>query len=831
MRARSRCHTRTVQIGPYQLTTELARGGMGAVYEGRDLRTGEPAAVKVLLNLGSEKSRRRLQREAEALRRVQHPGVVRLLDYGLSDRVPFLAMELLRGESLRSWLDREGPASPEQAVAWITGACGAIQACHEAGVLHRDLKPANAFVSATGDFKLTDFGLARDVDPSTSRTQLTSPGVFLGTAGYWAREQALGELDQIGPRTDVHGLGALLYALLTARAPRPSGSLAEVLLSVKQRVEPPSRHDAAVPAWLDAVACKALSPNPADRYASAAELADALRTRRAPPVAPRRAPLPVVLGLVAASAAGAALLLVLGRTEPPLESEPAPAAIAEPVPDASSPGANDLGLTPEPAKPAEVLDPVEIARLEANRSLAAERWTAALDACDRWQALAPRAAGPRCVRGQVWARSGELERGLQEIRAGLALDPSYHRGHQMLAVALSRKQQWAAATDAISEAIRLAPDEGSYRSARGLFLFRQGDYRGAVVDLECAAALGSEEGQDAYVRGRALSQLSRWKESEAAFSRALELDPNEPPWAPKARSSIVLARTEAERAALPAAAAKLDREALQLLKTKRWRRLLEVTVRLAKESPGYALAYQLQAVAHLSLGDPAPARDAAQQAVQLRPDDPYVHSNLSYALTLLGHHAEAVAAATRALELEPTLEAAYENRGLARRGLNRWQGALTDFERALELADEESLPKRRGLVTQARAKLGLEVGDWARALTLVQEGIARRAAGDPRGAAERFSEAIAERPDCAEAYEGRALARIQLGAYRVAEQDVDVAFELSPPRAELFMLRGRARWGLDRRESALPDLRRALGLAPDAEWAPLVRELLAQAHD
>jgi uncharacterized protein len=268
-----------VQIDRYQILDEIARGGMGVVLRARDPAVGRDVAIKVLLGGGlrNATSQKRFAREAKGLARVSHPNVVRVHAYGIaSGGEPYIVMELLDGESLEQRLEREGTLKPDEAVSVVTELCGAVAACHVAGVLHRDLKPDNVVVTQGGTLKLTDFGLVRDVDPSVSRTQLTQTGIFLGTPGYWAPEQASGGRGQVGVRTDVYGLGAVLFALLTNRPPNGEGTLIEVLSRTREPKPAPSTFNPQVPSWLDSLVGRALAIDPEDRFTDLDELVSAL---------------------------------------------------------------------------------------------------------------------------------------------------------------------------------------------------------------------------------------------------------------------------------------------------------------------------------------------------------------------------------------------------------------------------------------------------------------------------------------------------------------------------------------------------------------------------
>jgi formylglycine-generating enzyme required for sulfatase activity len=315
-------------VGPFQVQGEIARGGAGVVYRALDPNTQRVVALKVLHGGGfaNPLPRKRFEREALALAKVRHPNVVAIHSYAFSEGgEPYVVMELVEGESLQERLDRHGKLGPDEALDVVLLLCDALVACHTGGVLHRDLKPDNVLVAEDGALKLTDFGLARDTDPSTSRTQLTVQGQFLGSPGYWAPEQARGQVDRVGVRTDVYGLGAILFALLTGRPPHQGGSLVEIMSSLERGTPPPSSSSPAISADLDRVVARALASDPEDRYASVEALrADLRRVRRGEPLEgsglvarPRMvAAATLLLGVLGAGGA----VLLTGDGEPPAAS-------------------------------------------------------------------------------------------------------------------------------------------------------------------------------------------------------------------------------------------------------------------------------------------------------------------------------------------------------------------------------------------------------------------------------------------------------------------------------------------------------------------------------
>jgi len=262
------------KIGPYVVEAELARGGMGVVYRVRHEATGQLYALKSVLSEagpGRAEAVLRFQREAEALALVEHPHIVRVHAADLTHEPPYLVQTLLPGGSLADRL-RRGPLPPTAAAALMAKVARGIQLAHELGVLHRDLKPENTLFDDRDEPRVIDLGLAT---ATATQGQLTSTGELLGTPAYMSPEQARGE--RADARSDVHALGACLWAALVGRPPHGGGNVVAILESVLNRVvPPPSREARGVPPALDAIVARALAPEPADRFQGAGELAEAL---------------------------------------------------------------------------------------------------------------------------------------------------------------------------------------------------------------------------------------------------------------------------------------------------------------------------------------------------------------------------------------------------------------------------------------------------------------------------------------------------------------------------------------------------------------------------
>jgi serine/threonine-protein kinase len=257
----------------YELRGTLGRGGMATVYRAHDPVLGREVALKVLAAhfAEDESFRARFLREAKLAARVTHPNVVQIYDAGVDERGPFIAMELVEGESLGEELARRGRLHPEEVVSLGLQLCGALEATHAAGLVHRDVKPQNVLLTFDRAAKLGDFGIARSEDA----TRLTEHGSVLGTAAYLAPEQARG--GAVTPATDLYGLGVLLYESLTGRRPHEGATLSELVLArEREPARPPSDHVAGVPVALDAAILGCLALRPEDRTQSAAALAGEL---------------------------------------------------------------------------------------------------------------------------------------------------------------------------------------------------------------------------------------------------------------------------------------------------------------------------------------------------------------------------------------------------------------------------------------------------------------------------------------------------------------------------------------------------------------------------
>jgi serine/threonine-protein kinase len=316
------------RLGPYEILETLGRGGMGDVYRARDTRLNRHVAIKTVSAAASNDllARERFEREARAVAALSHPNVLAIYDVGSHGGLPYLAAELLEGETLRSRL-RSSPLPMSAVVDHALQIGRGLAAAHDRGIVHRDLKPDNIFITADGQVKLLDFGLATDPSPRTEddSTRLeTTPGLVLGTAGYMSPEQARGL--QADARSDIFAFGCVLFEMLSGQRAFKGATQIETIHAVLGE-HPPDvtslRPD--VPPALDRVVRRCLEKTPAARFQSARDLVFAIETFAAgsgplapatptAPVRPRfRRPAAALMAGLVVSGAAAAWWALAGR--------------------------------------------------------------------------------------------------------------------------------------------------------------------------------------------------------------------------------------------------------------------------------------------------------------------------------------------------------------------------------------------------------------------------------------------------------------------------------------------------------------------------------------
>lgn len=258
------------RIGRFEIGETLGRGGFGIVYRAHDPLLDRDLALKIPLFPGSDDRRaQRFLAEARAAGKLRHPHIVAVYESGEADGKLFIASEYVEGQTLADVLEGGRPGQ-EQAAGWVRDLAGALSYAHSQGIVHRDIKPQNIMIDGAGRPQIMDFGLAKRLDQDS---KMTSEGALLGTPAYMSPEQARGEADSVGPRSDQYSLGTVLYELLTGRRPFDGSGAVVIARVAADDPPPPQSIDPEIPADLDAICRKAMDRDPSRRYSDSMLLA------------------------------------------------------------------------------------------------------------------------------------------------------------------------------------------------------------------------------------------------------------------------------------------------------------------------------------------------------------------------------------------------------------------------------------------------------------------------------------------------------------------------------------------------------------------------------
>ena len=276
--------TQPSSLGKYEIRGTLGKGAMGTVFDGWDPVIDRRVAIKTVRLPDAEDEEAveglaRFKREAQAAGRLTHPNIVGVFDYGETDEIAFIVMEFVEGRSLKEVLGAGERMAASDVVALMEDVLAGLTYSHSRGVVHRDIKPANIMLTGEGRAKIADFGIAR-----IEASSMTQAGTVMGTPAYMSPEQFIGQV--VDQRTDIYSCGVMLYQLLTGDRPF-EGSMTAIMHKA-MTTTPPKPSDLAVtsPPSLDGVVARAMARRPEDRYGSAAEFSQALRTAPAEAEAP-----------------------------------------------------------------------------------------------------------------------------------------------------------------------------------------------------------------------------------------------------------------------------------------------------------------------------------------------------------------------------------------------------------------------------------------------------------------------------------------------------------------------------------------------------------------
>jgi serine/threonine-protein kinase len=532
------------RLGPYELVRVLGRGGMGVVWEGRDVRLGRRVAVKLLPDgwMRGTAAADRLLREARAASALEHPNVCTLFDVGTApDGRLYLVLAFYPGETLAERLER-GPLPLATALDLALQVGRGLAAAHAAGIVHRDVKPSNVLVTEGGVAKVLDFGISKIAGDGT----LTAQGALIGTPAYMAPEQIAG--GRVDGRTDLWSLAVVLYEMVAGRRPFAGESTEALLYAVvHRRPEPLPRLAPQVQRRLDRAIRQALAKSPDARPAGVEPFLDELAAVRAAlDGPPRRHPgwrRAAWVALAASAVAGAAVAPPVRRaldrrTEPAAPAAGSPVAPADEAAELLRHGYR-LGNPERAAALYQRMLAGGGCHAAAYARLAeAQLWmfTAGRDPSlpERARANAELAVGcdPRLARAQralgvALSTVGELDGALARLDEAVALDPLSAAAHRERGVVLARLGRTDEAEDELARAAELDPDDWLTHERLALDAYARGDDAAAEAAYRRALELAPDH-SGLYDRLAAvLYRRGRLEEAAAALQHSLEIDPRD----------------------------------------------------------------------------------------------------------------------------------------------------------------------------------------------------------------------------------------------------------------------------------------------------------------
>jgi len=834
-------------IGRYEIVRLVGRGGMALVYEARDTTLGRRVALKVLrTDVASPLLVDRLHREAEAVARLRHPGIVTVHDVGEAGGYHFIAMDFVDGATFG---DVAPALPPRRRLEALESVARAVAHAHVHGIVHRDLKPANILVESSGGrLYLTDFGLARLVDGEA----LTRSGSAVGTPQYMAPEQVRGEGRLIGPATDVWALGVLLYEVIEGRAPFHGPTPAVLFQALLVDDPPPLTHASRD---LSAVCLKALEKEPSRRYRDAGAFADDLRRAldgepvRARPASltyrvtrrVRRRPVPFVLAASVLVTALAVALVVTAqnararrtarheaeailRTLPPRRGAAIEALVRA---DHLARGVGDDDLRYRVNRRLG-----ELALDGANYDLA----RLAFGACD---ALRPGEGLPAFAdehaQASVRRRRERILAILDDVRAGLSRacrppDGPLLEDYVLECVQYADDQTAGLLGDALDPpARRVAPGLVWSQEERDVMTlaFRVlgridrdaalpplarllGVLRDERLLVECGEALCNTRRAEALaplllLRARAGADSTVWQQVTRFLPRIPRVVTGEPR---TAAEWVMRGELRLDGGDLEGAAADFDHA--------------------IAADPGTAAAWGDRGVARARQGRLAEALADFDRALAIDPSLFTTRANRAKVLCDLGRHDEAIEECGRAIAIEPDQADAVITRGMARHAKGDVAGAVADFDRALEV-DPRSVSARinRGNAHRERGRLAEALADYNAALELdprsatafLNRAVVHELSGRRPAALADLERTLELDPRCAMAYYNRGCLRQIEGRHDDAVADFDRMLAIHPDDTNGLVNRGIAHSRAGRQERAHADMTRAIEVDPRCGFA------------
>ena len=852
--------------GKYELLDELDIGGMGVVFRAMDLRLKRNVALK-LVDLGPRPSPEmveRFEREARMTARLRHPAIVPVHDFGEFNGRHFLVMDFVEGKTLGERIAK-GDLPLRDAVEVVRQVAEGVAHAHAEGVIHRDLKPDNVLVSKEGKGFVTDFGLAKETGKPGVRSGLTKTGMAIGTAVYMSPEAAEGDIRAFGPRTDVYGLGAVLYEVLTGRPPFSGESIVSILATVMtQDPERPTRLRPEVPRELEVICLRAMEKEPSRRYASAQAVADDLaRWLAGTPIHARpmgavtkimrrvrrgRSWLAGVAILLAVSAGALGAVLWKYRAER-LRRQEAAEFFQQGLGRCQTLGGLreaiaflDKAIASRPDYQ-EAFFQRGVAKLQLGDS------AGATDDLERAVAIDPRSADTWYHLGRAACEvPNRRKRSREAFERLLEIDPSYRLAPLARARLAWLEGDLVAAARLCDDAEKAIGSDEEIHFLRGSIAADRGDSRAAIDHYSRGLQVRAESWKCLVNRAKEHMGLAEFDRALADLDRAVQLNPGGvEAWANRAFCLLDLGRAkEAEEAlarfeALPPSPqipAGLVR-AKMLTGQGKWKEALEAIQPVLDAAPFDVRALKVRARCEQGLGRLPDAIAAMEKAVEASP----------HLADLRCFHAELLLAARRRNEAVKELDAVLARTpDCAPALLLRARARLAAADRAGARSDLEAAAKAAPSDHEVALLLGqayIDDGATEEARKLF-EAILDRLPGDPDATMALGLMEIAGgrlRPGCrrlldgCKAAPGNAAIRAnlgamiaQVGARGLAIAYFDRALALDSACALALQNRGSVRFELHDYEGAVKDFERAAALSeePALALAGIAEALLAQ---
>jgi tetratricopeptide (TPR) repeat protein len=801
------------RIGRYEIREELGRGGMGTVYLAHDPELDRLIALKVPKLAGPE-AQERFLREARAAAAVSHPNLCPVYDAGNADGVAYLAMAYVPGETLTDLLKRDGTLTPVRATEIAAGVARGMAEAHRHGIVHRDLKPGNILFDRNGDPVVTDFGLARrekiedlatDPDGTLDHDpRLTQAGALMGTPAYMPPEQARGELDKIGPASDVYALGAILFEMLRGRPPFRGDTISETLKKIENDPMPSMTGS---PAGLVAICRRALSKDPAERIPSMGafneELAAIVRRRRV-----RRS---------LAVAAGAFLVLLIasvvlyiktdnGTVEVRLSDPTAEVQIMVDGKDVVlsdngrvtklRPGEHGLEVKGEgyttvtrlfkltrgdkvvlevELKPREIHkgapkpgslspDRTKLAGLleRGRQRIRMTQFAELGPIADEALQLDAESPGALALRATYRASRNDIVNARADAEASLKLNAETHRALAIRAYLDSNEGKYDEAIADLTVAVRLDPADFIAWSNRASCYFRKDEFRQAIADATRAIERGFLRGDAHLIRGAAHACLGDYPKALVDYDVAIAREPQSPAGFNQ-RSAVHFKAGDKEKAAADWARAKELEKSL----TENERAIIPVSDTPERKKLNAADKQALEKALiefpkALTNEKADECNRLAELAVRLDSTCAEARSNRARLWIIEGKSKEAIVEATEAIRLDSKQAWAYWARGASK----NFEGA-----RAAAVADLTICLERDPSIATAWAERGfafMERKQFYQSLSDLNEAVKRGAPADL---------GVANRGSC----------YLHLGEFEKALADYTTAAEAQPTDPEWRM--------------------------------------------